>query len=193
MLRPLTIITFPPAFILLLVHGIVFSYSNPAMGLLPLSVSSAFGAVVFYYDRKRECESPSIIQSPALFAIDLGIGVGLLISLILTWVFLRGERDGSSVMLGTYASGFLLINFSVHLFFVVQHLHEWFSDMARSTYVCPHCNYTPSAGCIDASGYVPVKKEEEQNCYDYRAVDNRVEQSGGHKDMVNISNASNLV
>ena len=69
-LRALIIFTFPPAFVALLIHGITSSRFNPAMGLLPLSAASAFGAAILCNEKECGCEPFSLIRSPI---IDLKI------------------------------------------------------------------------------------------------------------------------
>lgn len=195
-LRALTIFTFPPAFIMLLIHGITSSRFNPAMGLLPLSASSAFGAAILYNEKECDCESSSLIRSPTLYIMDLILGVGLLVALIATWVTLPHQWDGSSVMLGTYGTNFLLINFLVHAYFVVQQLYELLSIIANRT-SCPQCNYsplTPNAGRRRAKGYAPlVNNEEQEGCRDCKTVGEVAEQPEGPRDTSKAGDALDLV
>ncbi|OCK98375.1 uncharacterized protein K441DRAFT_629401 [Cenococcum geophilum 1.58] len=196
-LRALTIFTFPPAFIMLLIHGITSSRFNPAMGLLPLSASSAFGAAILCNEKECDCEPFSLIRSPILCIMDLILGVGLLVALIATWVTLPYHWNGSSVMLGTYGTNFLLINFLVHAYFVIQQLYELLPNIANRTTPCPQCNYsplTPNAGRRHAKGYAPlVNNEEQEGCRDCKTVGEVAEQPEGPRDASKAGDALDLV
>lgn len=109
-LRAISIITFPPGFLLLLICGIESGRVNPAISIIPLFFSSAFGVLLLANERKCGCQSSGLTGTPIHLVVDLLLGVGLLVCLILTWVFLPQSWHGGQVMLGTYCTNFLLVN-----------------------------------------------------------------------------------
>jgi hypothetical protein len=109
-LRALSILTFPPAFLLLLIQGIISSRVLPALGILPLFFSSAFAVLLLANERKCGCQSSGLSGTPIHLVFDVLLGAALLVLLILTWVFLPHHYDGGMVMLGTYGTNFLVFN-----------------------------------------------------------------------------------
>lgn len=100
-------------------------------------------------------------------------------------------------MLGTYGTSFLLINFLVHAYFVIQQLYKLLSNIANRTASCPQCNYTPltpNAGCRRAKDYAPlVNNEEQEGCRDCKAVGEVAEQLEGPRNASKAGNALDLV
>jgi hypothetical protein len=110
-LRALSLASFPPAFIMFLTQGILSNQVNPAMGLLPLSISSTYSAFLLANEKKCGCNSSGLTGTPIHLVFDLVASIGLTICLILTWVYLpHSNADGGLVMLGTYCSNFLVGN-----------------------------------------------------------------------------------
>jgi hypothetical protein len=109
-LRAISVLTFPPGFLLLFVSGITAHRVNPAIGIIPLFFSSAFSALLLANEKQCGCQSSGLAGTPIHLVFDLLLGVGLLVCLILTWVFLPRSWNGSDVMLGTYCTGFLGLN-----------------------------------------------------------------------------------
>jgi amino acid permease len=110
-LRAISLATFAPAFLVLLIQGIVAEAVNPAIGILPLFFSSAFAALLLANEKKCGCQASGLTGTPIHLVFDLMLGIGLLVCLILDWVFLPGGgTDRGMVMLGTYGTNFLICN-----------------------------------------------------------------------------------
>jgi hypothetical protein len=95
-LRAISLATFAPAFL---------------VGILPLFFSSAFAALLLANEKKCGCQASGLTGTPIHLVFDLMLGIGLLVCLILDWVFLPGGgTDRGMVMLGTYGTNFLICN-----------------------------------------------------------------------------------
>lgn len=82
-LRAICLAVFPPAFLVLLIQGIVSQDVNPAIGILPLFFSSAFSAVLLANEKKCGCQGSGLTGTPLHLVCDVLLGVGLLVCLIL--------------------------------------------------------------------------------------------------------------
>ena len=109
-LRAISLATFPPAFIILLIQGIIADRVNPAIGILPLFFSSAFATLLLLNERKCGCQANGLTGTPIHLVCDLILGVGLFVCLILDWVFMPETYDSGAIMLGTYGTNFLICN-----------------------------------------------------------------------------------
>lgn len=111
-LRAISLATFPPAFVMLLIQGIVSERVLPAIGILPLFLSSAFSALLLANEKKCGCQSSGLTGTPVLLVFDIVLGAGLLVSLILSWMFMSdsGWCDEGMMLLGTYGTNFLICN-----------------------------------------------------------------------------------
>jgi amino acid permease len=110
-LRAISVVTFPPAFFLLLIQGIVSHRVNPAISILPLFFSACFGLLLLANERKCGCQSSGLNGTPIHLFFDILIGIGLLVCLILTWVCLpEGYVSERNIMFGTYCTNFIAIN-----------------------------------------------------------------------------------
>lgn len=115
-LRRITILSFVPAFIILLIHGISSSWAFPALGILPLAVSALLGALLLHRDRVAALGSPiQGLSSGNIFYADLALAIWYFAFLIPTWMFLGRPWDGGLIILGTYGSVFLMVNLLVSL------------------------------------------------------------------------------
>lgn len=115
-LRRITILSFVPAFIILLVHGISSSWAFPALGILPLAVSALLGSLLLHRDRVAALGSPIQGLSPGnIFYADTALAIWYFAFLIPTWMFLSRPWDRGLIILGTYGSVFLMVNLSVSL------------------------------------------------------------------------------
>lgn len=113
-LRRVTILSLPPAFIILLIHGVGSSWAFPALGILPLAVSAMFGALLLHRDRVAALGSPIQALTPEnIFYADSSLAIWYLAFLIPTWAVLHRPWQHEMVILGTYGSVFLMINLSV--------------------------------------------------------------------------------
>ena len=107
-LRAISLATFPPAFIILLIAGLQLSHVIPAIGLVPLFFSSAYSALLLANERKCGCQAGGLTGTPFHFILDFVIGTALLVCLILAWVLMPGGWRGSGIM--TYGTNFLICN-----------------------------------------------------------------------------------
>lgn len=109
-LRAIAVMTFPPAFLLLFIAGVTANRVNPAIGILPLFFSSAFNAFLLANENQCGCSSSGLTGTPIHLVFDLLLGIGVLVCIILTWIFLPNAYNGQDVMLGTYCTNFLITN-----------------------------------------------------------------------------------
>lgn len=109
-LRQTTVYSFPPAFILLLIHGILAEAAFPALGLLPLAASAVLGLFILNRDRVAALGSPVMSLSPHnIFVSDVALAISLLAFLIPSWIMLpQAHRD--LIVLGTYGTVFMMVN-----------------------------------------------------------------------------------
>ncbi|KAH8707544.1 hypothetical protein GQ44DRAFT_691349 [Phaeosphaeriaceae sp. PMI808] len=144
-LRAIALATFPPAFIILLIQGILAGKVNPAIGILPLFFSSAFSALLLANEKKCGCQASGLAGTPMHLIFDILIAVGLLVCLILSWVFMTIDL--------------------VHTYFIVMQLRDALSPGVSYPLSCPQCqNTTFSVGNIKLvsvttglrEGYMPL-------------------------------------
>ena len=127
-LRKASIITYPFAFGLSIAHAAVEVKIFPAISLLPMTFSTIFSISLVYIDVLRKAHACSSVtaadpfhkpnqnkhRAAAMFGGDLLFGTGLLICMILTWIFFPEKRgwtcDQRAIMLGTYATVPYMIN-----------------------------------------------------------------------------------
>ncbi|KAF2735854.1 hypothetical protein EJ04DRAFT_534003 [Polyplosphaeria fusca] len=156
-LRAVSVATFPPGFLLLLIHGIAADRVNPAIGLLPLFVSSAYSGLLLAHEKRCGCQNSGLSGTPLHLICDMLLGVGLLVCLILAWVNVPGDWSGSLIMLATYGTNFLITNFLIHLFFVAQQIWESLTPGAHYVQSCPQCQFGPFEAIPRAArGYAPL-------------------------------------
>lgn len=117
-LRRVTILSFAPAFFVLLIHGISSGWAFPALGILPLAVSAVLGAMLLHRDRVAALGSPVQALSPEnIFYADTALAVWYIAFLIPTWAFLGRPWRRETIILGTYGSVFLMVNLCVPLIY----------------------------------------------------------------------------
>ncbi|KAF2193929.1 hypothetical protein K469DRAFT_617671 [Zopfia rhizophila CBS 207.26] len=164
-LRAICLATFPPGFLLLFVQGIASGRVNPAIGILPFFVSSAFSAFLLANEKKCGCQASGLTGTPVHIVFDLLIGIGLLVCLILTWVFLPRSGNEGMIMLGTYCTNFLIINFLIHLYFTIHQLYDSIMPGANYPTACPQCQYGPFTMSSERGvrkGYAPLLDRQGQ-------------------------------
>ncbi|KAF2259478.1 hypothetical protein CC78DRAFT_66489 [Lojkania enalia] len=164
-LRAIPLAIFAPAFLMLLIQGIASSRVNPAIGIIPLFFSAAYSAALLANEKKCGCQSSGLSGTPLHLVCDFALGVGTLVCLILTWIFLphhTWEISGGLVMLGTYASNFLIINFLIHLFFTAKQLWEFITPGEHYVSSCPYCRHGSFVSSIAqaAKGFAPLLDTE---------------------------------
>lgn len=95
-LRAITIVSFVPALIMLIIHGVIFRSVLPAIGLVPMFVSSSFGMLYLM----RNVKSGWIP-----FGVDMFLTTFLFAILLPSWISLaRRWGSNSDIMLGTYST-----------------------------------------------------------------------------------------
>lgn len=109
-LRAISLATFPPAFLILLIAGLALEQVNPAIALIPLFFSSAYAALLLSNEKKCGCQAGGLTGTPFHFILDFLIGTGLLTCLILAWIFMRDTWRSHGVILGTYGTNFIICN-----------------------------------------------------------------------------------
>ncbi|KAK4494846.1 hypothetical protein PRZ48_014202 [Zasmidium cellare] len=129
-LRIVTIGCWVPAFPFLLAHGIVTNTVCPVLGIVPMTFSAITALVHLTGGAKHRI--PNIV-------VDLFCGTFLIGVLIPSWIMLsdgwRGDRG--VVMVGTYGTVPMMINFVLHTWFVLREIE------LRNPFVwsrCPHCH-----------------------------------------------------
>lgn len=113
-LRRITIFTFPPAFIMLIIAGVEGNRVFPALGLIPQAASVIFGYLLLYRERVIALGSPIRAFSPSnTFCVDMALAIWYLGFLIPTWIALPWQRDEPLIILATYSSVFMMVNLLV--------------------------------------------------------------------------------
>lgn len=116
-LRRLTIITFFPASILLICHGVLSSFAFPALGMIPQAGSAALGALLLYRSKVvPHGSSIRALSSTNIFYADSLLIFLFLAMMIPTFVLLAKPEHEDMVILGTYGSVFMIINLYVNPF-----------------------------------------------------------------------------
>ncbi|OAL52503.1 hypothetical protein IQ07DRAFT_505682 [Pyrenochaeta sp. DS3sAY3a] len=119
-LRAISLATLPLSFLLLLIHGILSGHVNPAIGILPLFFSAAYSALLLANEKKCGCMASGLTGTPVHLAVDLALGAGSFVCLILAWISL-GE------------SGF------IHAYFVAKQIKDHLNPGMKYPMSCPQC------------------------------------------------------
>lgn len=110
-LRHITVFTFPPAFIMLLIHGILFHRAFPALGILPHAASVVFGSMLLYRESVAALGSPiQALSASNIFFADVTLAIWYMGFLIPTWVLLSEMWREDAIILGTYGTVFMMVN-----------------------------------------------------------------------------------
>jgi hypothetical protein len=104
-LRATCLVDFFPGITILLVQGILSKEVVPAIGILPLFFSAILGCFLISRAAMVKCNCQGLEGHPATLVVDMLIGIGLMVVVIITWVKMKDW-----VMLGTYGTVFLIIN-----------------------------------------------------------------------------------
>lgn len=110
-LRKITIASFPFAFTLLLIHGIITNRSFPALDILPLAASALLSVLILRRDLLAALGSPiQALSESNIFAADLALLVFDLIFLLISWATIRDPWDRGQIVLGTYGTVPLMLD-----------------------------------------------------------------------------------
>ncbi|KAF6811626.1 hypothetical protein CSOJ01_05610 [Colletotrichum sojae] len=136
-LRKITIVFFPFAFTLLLIHGIITNCSFPALDILPLAGSALLSILILRRDLLAALGSPiQALSESNIFAADIVLLVFDFIFLIISWATIREPWDRGQIVLGTYGTVPLMVDFGIHAYLSVSQLGHMF---VRRSCDCPHC------------------------------------------------------
>ncbi|ROW06772.1 hypothetical protein VMCG_04141 [Cytospora schulzeri] len=145
LLRRITVFSFPPAFIMLLIHGISSGNAFPALGILPHAASVVFGTLLLF--RETVASFGSSVQALSaynVFCADIALTIWYFGFLIPTWLLLDNTWD-VMIILGTYGSVFMMVNFAIHFYFAAaEALHIVTSR--QSPFKSLAAEYTPLNG-----------------------------------------------
>ncbi|KAK5162788.1 uncharacterized protein LTR77_011160 [Saxophila tyrrhenica] len=124
-LRLINLITFPPAFIMLLLHGILRGGSFPALALIPLAISALLALYLLNPNAVTAGGSSITLAEGHVAVLDFALGVWLFVMCVCCWVEVPKNRyDGPQVMLGTYGSVWVMVNCAIHVYVAVLRLPE---------------------------------------------------------------------
>lgn len=103
-LRIISIITFIPAIAILIPHGVLSDHPCPAIGLIPMSLSAAYGIVLINKTIKSQSIDTFIDAFLAVFLI------GILVPTLIDLSPRRWYYGGDARILGAFGTMPLLIN-----------------------------------------------------------------------------------
>lgn len=111
LLRQIPIAIFPPALILFIPHGVASNEAFPALGLIPLAISTLLGLLLLYRDKVAGTGSPiQMLSAVNILFADTIVCFLLLACLIPTWVNPGTRYQPSLLVLGTYCTVFLMLS-----------------------------------------------------------------------------------
>ncbi|KZL84196.1 nucleosome binding protein [Colletotrichum incanum] len=159
-LRRLEIFAFPPAFILLIAHGVASERAFPALGLVPLAASAVLATFILNRDGVVAIGSPiQSLSESNIFWADCLLAVFHLSFLVPSWALLTKPWHEPLIVLGTYCTVFMM---GVHLFIALpQALHLLISRSCT----CPHCRTVAKTGFFSStvSEYTPLSDGDGEN------------------------------
>ena len=110
-LRLASILSFPPAFIMLIIHGIVGGGPFPAVSIFPLAISALLALYLLKPNAVTTGGNAFQLSRGPIAMIDLSLAIWLLTMCVLCWVNVpRYRYDGGQIMLGTYGSVWVMLN-----------------------------------------------------------------------------------
>jgi hypothetical protein len=147
LLRNLTILSFPPGFLLGLIHGIITGRLFPAFSSLPLFLSALLALMIHPTLRSKLTYggSPITLSPTNVLACDCLLAFIHFLFLLLSWISVPRGWDEGAVMLGTYATVPGFICTGVHGWFVVRDVGK----IVRHSRECEEC----AAGIAGHSGH----------------------------------------
>ncbi|OHW98752.1 hypothetical protein CSPAE12_02442 [Colletotrichum incanum] len=173
-LRRLEIFAFPPAFILLIAHGVASERAFPALGLVPLAASAVLATFILNRDGVVAIGSPiQSLSESNIFWADCLLAVFHLSFLVPSWALLTKPWHEPLIVLGTYCTVFMMFDLQcvmmlthivrgVHLFIALpQALHLLISRSCT----CPHCRTVAKTGFFSStvSEYTPLSDGDGEN------------------------------
>jgi hypothetical protein len=111
-LRRILLVTYPPAFIILAIQGIISGKAFPALLLLPQFFSSFLSALLLYRDKIAAPGSPvAALSASNVDVCDLLLALWTFVFLVPSWMTLdHMRRDAGLVILGSYGTVFGMTN-----------------------------------------------------------------------------------
>ncbi|KAL9108679.1 MAG: hypothetical protein Q9227_006625 [Pyrenula ochraceoflavens] len=153
-LRKTTIVVFPPAFLLCLIHGIITNKAVPALGLIPLAGSALLGLFLLYRDKLAGGGSPIRLTFSQILIADTLLACVLFVILVISWIVVPDEYEGPPTMLGTYATVPLMINIACHCYLALRIVQ---SSLALASQ--HHSEYNGLMG-TDRGAYTPISEAD---------------------------------
>ncbi|OLN95752.1 hypothetical protein CCHL11_02718 [Colletotrichum chlorophyti] len=155
-LRRLTLFPFPPAFILLLAHGLASEQAFPALGILPLAASAVLALFILNRDVVAALGSPvQALSESNVFWADVLLAALHLGFLIPSWILLIQPWRREQIVLGTYGTVFMMLDLGVHLWIALPQVIHLIASRNCS---CPHCRSAAKTGYFSSnvSEYTPL-------------------------------------
>lgn len=153
-LRTLTIVSFAPGVTLTLIYSIVTHSAFPAVSVIPLFGSAILGLALLHPNTISYGGSAISFSPINVLALDFSIAVLNLIFLIYAWITVPGRRGGQ-VMLGTYSTVPQMLNFGIHVYFVLRDVER----MIRHTWDCAECRHGTHRHGSAREGYASLEED----------------------------------
>lgn len=136
-LRTLTIVSFAPGVTLTIIYSIVTHSAFPAVSVIPLFGSAILGLALLHPNTISYGGSAVSFSPINVLTLDFSIAVLNLIFLIYAWITVPSHWGGGQVMLGTYSTVPQMLNFGIHVYFVLRDVER----MIRHTWDCAECRH----------------------------------------------------
>ena len=153
-LRTLTIVSFAPGVTLTLIYSIVTHSAFPAISVIPLFGSAILGLALLHPNTISYGGSAISFSPINVLTLDFSIAVLNLIFLIYAWITVPGRRGGQ-VMLGTYSTVPQMLNFGIHVYFVLRDVER----MVRHTWDCAECRHGTHRHGSAREGYASLVED----------------------------------
>ena len=154
LLRTLTIVSFAPGVTLTLIYSIVTHSAFPAISIIPLFGSAILGLALLHPNTISYGGSAISFSPINVLTLDFSIAVLNLIFLICAWITVPGRRGGQ-VMLGTYSTVPQMLNFGIHVYFVLRDVER----MIRHTWDCAECRHGTHRHGSAREGYASLVED----------------------------------
>ena len=154
-LRTLTIVSFAPGVTLTLIYSIVTHSAFPAISVIPLFGSAILGLALLHPNTISYGGSAISFSPINVLALDFSIAVLNLIFLIYAWITVPGRWGGGQVMLGTYSTVPQMLNFGIHVYFVLRDVER----MIRHTWDCAECRHGTHRHGSAREGYASLVED----------------------------------
>ena len=165
-LRWVLVWTYIPSFVVLLVYGVASKDALPALGIIPLTFSTTVAIVHISTRPRKELEALAVF-------IDLVSALGLFGVLVASWIDMQRNYwiDKETAMAASYGMAGMLVNFVIHLWFVLRRLimpvlsYAWSMCGWFETAKCANCQAALSHGSYpgQSSAYRPMRSRRDDD------------------------------